>query len=286
MIHREKDYNNPPLKLIHSKWDMLKESLLVEKHFHNVKPECYRDSTIEELSDLYKNKCAICERKRGTELQVDHYRPKKPRLNRENNKYNQPGYYWLAYCWSNLIPLCSKCNNIKSNKFPLMNWKEIKRIDSHENTKTISGFKPNNLDWLQKYELPLLINPEYEKEPEKHFSFKSDGKIVGRTEDGNETINLCGLNRKDLIRERLELRQKYIIAIKSAFDDFNKNRDASELKGELRSTFKKIKLQTDKDEEHSLYHTFIYKYFDYFISSKLPTNLREKTTKYFNDFKI
>ena len=99
MIHRKKEFNEPPPDLIHPKWDLLKERLLEEKHEHKVKSECYRDTTIEPLIEIYKNKCAVCERERGTELQVDHYRPKKPRL-RGEMKYRQSGYFWLAFCLS------------------------------------------------------------------------------------------------------------------------------------------------------------------------------------------
>lgn len=284
MVPRNKDELTPPPALMDPKWDSLKLNLLLEKHSHEAKPECYGQTTRESLCDLYKNKCAFCERSRGTELQVDHYRPKKARNNNTNQHYNQPGYYWLCYEWSNLIPLCSRCNQIKSNKFPLMVWSEVNRISDHLNANSLPTFLPYDLKWLQGHEKPFLINPEYEKNPEKHFIFKSDGTIDGRTEQGVETINICGLNRRDLRRERLELRQIYVNEIKEAFDDFSNNKDESELRGALKSTFKRIKISTDPDAPHSLFHVFIYKYFDYFIGRKLPISIRDKAIKYFQDF--
>jgi hypothetical protein len=284
MVHRDKDFGSPPAALIDDKWNDLKASLLIEKSTHEVKSSCYRDSTIDALMILYKNKCAICERDRGTELQVDHYRPKKPRNNQTQIKYNQLGYYWLAYTWSNLLPLCSKCNGNKSNKFPLLGWSDLNRISDHNNVSGLNPFAPSDLNWLQQKEQPLIVNPEYDKLPERHFSFKSNGKIVGRTPEGIETINVCQLNRKDLIRERLKIRKDYTIAIKSAFDDFIKNKNQSELKGELSATFKLIKLNCHKDAGHSYFNLFLFKYYDYFISSKLPTNLRSLSTNYFNQF--
>jgi hypothetical protein len=286
MIFRYKDIASPPQELSNPKWDVLKQEALVKQASHEANTTCYRDTTIDELMKLYHNKCAICERDRGTELQVDHYRPKKPRDNKTNTEYNQPGYYWLAYEWSNLIPLCSKCNQKKSNKFPLAGWNHKNRIINHIDTLGILGFAPYSIAWLQYYEKPLLINPECDLTPERHFSIKRDGKMIGRTEEGIETIIICDLNRKDLRRERLKIRAKYVNGIKTAFDDFAINNDISELKGELKGVFKRIKRNCHIDEPHSFYHVYLYQYFDYFIDSKLPMNLKGQATKYFNDFKI
>lgn len=286
MVYREKIILNPPAGLIDSKWNTLKANLLIEMHSHEVNTSCYRDKTLEELTLLYKNKCAICERDRGYELQVDHYRPKKTRNNKTDIKYNQPGYYWLAYEWSNLIPLCSKCNGNKSNKFPLMVWVETNRISSHKNVGKIPGFNAYDINWLQSYEKPFMINPEIETKPGRHFVFQKDGKIKGRTPEGTETINICKLNSNDLKRERLKTRQKYVIGIKSAFADFTTSNDKSELKGELKAIFKMIESNCHEDEPFSLFNVFIYNYFDYFIGTKLPIEIRIKAVEYFNQFKL
>jgi len=286
MVHRNKNLTSPPPELMNSKWNTIKHDLLVNKHNHEAKSECYRDTTLSYLTELYKNKCAICERERGMELQVDHFRPKKQRNNKTEIKYNQPGYYWLAYEWFNLIPLCSYCNINKSNKFPLSTWDNTNRISDHLNIHTIAGFNSYNLNWLQKHENPLLINPEYEIHPERHFSFRIDGRIIGQTDEGVETINICKLNRKDLKRERIEIRFRFVNDIKSALKDFDDHRDNAELKGELKSIFKRIKLNCHQNSAHSLYHIFLYTYFDYFIVSKIPQDLRDLVTNYFNDYKI
>jgi len=283
MVHRQKNFSLPPKELIDTQWDALKADLLVSTDLHNVKVACYRDTTINALMSLYKDKCAICERSRGTELQVDHYRPKKPRDFQTGVQYNQPGYYWLCYEWSNLIPLCSKCNGNKSNKFPLNTWDETNRV-SNNNVKGLNPFEPYSLDWLQNQELPLMINPEYDKQPERHFTFHSNGNIVGRTDEGSETIKICELNRKDLVRERLKIRQDYVNSIKEALDDFSTHRNKNILKGELNAVFKIIKFNCHIDQAHSYYNLFIYKYYSYFIDSKLPANLKGLTTTYFNQF--
>lgn len=286
MVHRKKDFSRPPSGLVDSKWDTLKSNLLVEQHNHNVNDACYRDTTIEALSLLYNDKCSVCERQRGTELQVDHYRAKKTRNHKTNIHYNQPGYYWLAYTWSNLLPLCSKCNNNKSNKFPLAGWTHTNRVTSHINTSGLSPFLPYDLNWLQNRESPLIINPEHETNPEKHFVFLKDGSIKGRTPEGIETINVFQLNRKDLRRERIKIRQDYVIAIKEAFDDFSNHKNADQFKGELIATFRRIKRNIHIDEAHSLYHVFMYKYFNYFVATFFPeTTLKPIVIKYFEYFK-
>ncbi len=149
----------------------------------------------------------------------------------------------------------------------------------------LNPFSPYDLDWLQSQESPLMINPELDKLPERHFSFNRNGKIVGRTAEGVETINICMLNRKGLIRERLKIREDYVNSIKSALADYGTHNSNDLLEGELSGTFKLMKKNCHQDEGHSLYHIFIYKYFDYFIDTKLPTNLRGVATKYFYKFR-
>lgn len=286
MVYRDKNTIATPANLLDSKWDALRADLLLTKHLHEVKSSCYRDTTLEELKTLYKNKCAICERDRGYELQIDHYRPKKTRLNLTDTKYNQPGYYWLAYEWSNLIPLCSKCNGNKSNKFPLTTWLETNRISNHLNINEIIGFNSYDINWLQHYEKPLIVNPETEIAPSKHFMFQRDCKMIGRTDEGKETIIIYKLNSNDLKRERLKIRQNYVNDIKSALVDFTRSNKNEELSGELKGIFKRMMRNCHHDQPFSLFHVFLYKYFDNFIDSKLPINLRGIAVKYFNEFKL
>ena len=286
MVYRYKILNSPPTALLDPKWDILKSNLLIEKNTHDSKSSCYRDTTLNKLLDLYKNKCAICERSRGEELEVDHYRPYKKRCNTTGEiKYNQPGYYWLTYEWSNLIPLCSKCNNHKSNKFPLREFLEINRVDSHLNT-LIVDFNPYDGDWLQQFEKPLIVNPEKEKNPENNFSIHKNGKYIGRTDNGAETILICKLNRNDLIRERQKVRYDIIANINFSVAEFEINRNECELKGSLKNIFRNIYINCHKDAEFSLLFIYIYKFFDYFISSGLDANIRSKITKYFEDYKF
>ena len=41
---------------------------------------------------------------------VEHFRPKAGYRQRPEDPLVQPGYYWLAYEWSNLLFCCQLCN--------------------------------------------------------------------------------------------------------------------------------------------------------------------------------
>ncbi len=282
MVSRVKS-SIPPMGLVDVKWDDIKADVLVTQNDHIVNKKCYRDSTIEELISLYKNKCAVCERDRGIELQVDHFRPQKARTYTKNPQYNNPGYYWLTYEWSNLIPLCSKCNQEKSNKFPLA--VSGNRISSHLNTQSLNPFSPYDINWLKSVEIPLILNPETETNISKHFIFDKNGKMRGRTNFGNETILVFKLNRRDLRRKRIGIRNIIVDEIILSFDRFLEHRNNSRLKGSLETIFNRIVQGTYVDHELSLFYTFIFKYFDYFIGTKLITVLRAKTLDYFIEYK-
>ncbi len=194
MVYVEKDYAKPPIGLIDNKWKELKQLVLIEKNSHSARSECYRDTTLKELTNLYSNKCACCERSRGEELQVDHYRPRKARNYQSNTEYNHNGYYWLTYEWNNLILLCSSCNNGKSNYFPLRD--NSKRISDHSHQHA------NDIVQLQNYENPLFINPELDKSPGLHFRYLPSGKMEGSTIEGETMVQFYNLNSRTKIRDR------------------------------------------------------------------------------------
>jgi hypothetical protein len=66
------------------------------------------------LEKLFCDKCAYCESKitPGFAWEVEHFRPKKSVAERPDH----PGYYWLAYEWTNLLPSCTLCNQRRRDK--------------------------------------------------------------------------------------------------------------------------------------------------------------------------
>lgn len=177
------------------------------------------------LASIYQNTCAYCEAETlGPE--VDHYRPKGSV--QEDAKH--PGYYWLAYEWTNLLPVCPTCNKKKGTKFPI----KSKRIYSPK----IDGQKKLDRASLRadseylSSEKALLLHPEFDK-PEQEFDLDKNGKLIALSQRAHETIECIKLNERDTL----------CIARKKILDDF-----AAECKRLLHS------LLCELDEEEPLEH--------------------------------
>lgn len=285
MVSRSRNTTAPD-EFLDSKWNDLRKRCLIEREDHKPSPRLYRDLSLPFLRAIYHDKCAYCERSRGMELEVDHYRPSKPRIHKIDIKYNQPGYYWLTYEWSNLLPLCSRCNKAKSNKFPLMVWSEENRINSHVpiNPQTFEDI--SDLQKLNNIENPFLLHPEVALKLPSHFKFLNNGLVKGRTNQGKETILLLKLNRSDLVRERMQILMSLAEQLNFCMHQFAKQRQKERLKGALSLIFTGLVKSTHKDSPWSMYYTFIYNYFEYYLSSYMISNqIAYKIFDYFEEFK-
>ena len=91
----------------------------------------YNHETVKEALILAQHgKCCFCEMKIADEGDVEHFRPKSGYRQRTGDRLGRPGYYWLAYEWSNLLLACSSCNQrFKRNLFPLADPSQ--RAESH-----------------------------------------------------------------------------------------------------------------------------------------------------------
>ena len=140
------------------------------------------------LEDIYHCKCAYCETNITVSgySHVEHYRPKNE-------------YYWLAYSWDNLLLSCPKCNTNKGIKFPI-------KADKAEKEIPLSNlhFKTSEYD---NQERPLIVNPEQKTQDyfDENLSFDINAKINGKTEELQETIKICDLNRKPLVNKRIKI---------------------------------------------------------------------------------
>jgi uncharacterized protein (TIGR02646 family) len=141
------------------------------------------------LRKAQHEKCAFCESKFShvNYGDVEHLRPKRGYKQSSRHRLRYPGYYWLAYEWSNLFYSCQLCNQrFKRNLFPLRN--PGKRARSHHHDI--------------REEKPLLVDPAA-VDPSQFVTFRNEyaeavkGNRVGRT-----TIAVLGLNRKELIEIR------------------------------------------------------------------------------------
>lgn len=137
-------------------------------------------------------KCAFCESKFGHVGygDVEHLRPKRGYKQNNRDRLQYPGYYWLAYEWSNLFYSCQLCNQrFKRNLFPLQNPRQRTRSHHHD----LSA------------ERPLLVDPAA-VDPSQFVTFPDEyARPVNGSAIGRETITVLGLNRKELIEVRRDL---------------------------------------------------------------------------------
>lgn len=141
------------------------------------------------LRELQHGKCCFCEDyiAHVEHGDVEHFRPKGGFQINENQPLQTPGYYWLAYDFSNLFYCCQICNQVyKKNYFPLAD--ESKRARSHKE------------ELLQ--EDSLLIHPEFD-DPTNFLTFVDEViKPLNGSEKGAETIKRAGLDRPELEDDR------------------------------------------------------------------------------------
>lgn len=183
------------------------------------------------IFDGFYGKCAYCEAKFIlTETgDVEHYRPKGAVTDEEDRRIMiarrgkrpiaHPGYYWLAYDWHNLLPSCSLCNRPsrprgglrigKGMRFPVLPSPELKY--GHARC-------PSDLP----KELPVFIHPVFE-DPLKHFSFDAQtGLLIDKTPRGKMCIDLLGLNREGLAKERRKIYLSVLAFIKTSIESIRK----------------------------------------------------------------
>lgn len=167
----------------------------------------YGHKTVKEaLIKAQHDKCFLCESKitHITFGDVEHFRPKAAYRQSVKEPLQKPGYYWLAYEWSNLFLACQLCNQLfKKNLFPLANPRARANSHRHKTTR----------------EKPLFIDPSIDN-PEEFISF--DKNIPCPTNDnprGKATIMDLGLTRERLNEKRLDRYKKleflYLIAYRT-----------------------------------------------------------------------
>lgn len=143
----------------------------------------------EALRAMHKGKCAFCESRlpQLTAGHVEHYRPKGEVQQDVDAASAKPGYYWLAYEWTNLLLACEWCNSrAKRRLFPLAD--PARRVRSHRGNLAA--------------ESPLLLNPA-EADPASHLEFVGEeikprnGSAIGKT-----SIRIYRLDDEGLTEER------------------------------------------------------------------------------------
>lgn len=173
-----------------------------EAQDHDARADVYgSDAVRAALEELFQGKCAYC----GVDItsgtwDVEHFRPK----GRVQERPDHPGYYWLAYEWSNLYAACQPCNQRRRDK---PTWGDptvgpsAGKLDQFPLTdeSTRAMVPGDDLD----AESRLLIDPCGD-DPEDYLRYEADGRIfpVNKAPKGEKSIEVYALNRKRLVTRR------------------------------------------------------------------------------------
>lgn len=243
---------------------------------------------VEALMGLYNDKCAYCETKEF-DPQIEHYRPK----NKVTGARKHPGYFWLAFEWSNLVSTCFDCNKIgkgKGNRFPLLGG-EANRLSTPPLSQNGSGLDVNELrpdhPQLSK-ERPYLLHPEFDI-PEICFAFDNEGLMSGIDAEGRgkETIKICNLNRKNLRYRRQKALEFFVIPIRNAMQAFDAGGfDNNQLLLFLKFTFQRFEDWGQPKEEYSLFGKFAFENFSSLVLTLLPKGYRAVIEEAFRRFQL
>jgi uncharacterized protein (TIGR02646 family) len=207
-----------------------------EAERHDPDGKVYGDPWVKAaLEKLFYDKCAYCETPLAapSDWDVEHYRPKKAVAERKDH----PGYYWLAYEWTNLYPSCQHCNQSRKDR---PRWDDPKtgptagKSDQFplEDEGTRAFLPTDDL----KREQRLLINP-CEDQPEDHFRYIVNGEIIAVAGDhqGETSIKVFHLHRSRL----REARQETIIGAVAFLKLIRKYQGNQEVTDDLWALFKK-----------------------------------------------
>ncbi|RIV22601.1 hypothetical protein DYU11_16460 [Fibrisoma montanum] len=149
-----------------------------------INSDIYGHLSVKELLIFEQHgKCCFCEADFTANGygDVEHFRPKAGFTKTLAGKLNRPGYYWLAYDWSNLFFSCQICNQrYKKNYFPLED--ETQRAKNH------------TFDY--EAEVCQLVHPSKDN-PEDHITFNRHVPVA-KDKRGKLSINGYGIDRPKL----------------------------------------------------------------------------------------
>lgn len=153
-------------------------------------PDVHIDIVKGPLWRLFYGKCAYCEIQfeNQEEMQIDRFRPKTGAMNLDGS-VSKDHYWWLAYEWENLFPICRQCKRYKGRRFPV----QRKRAEPELPVAQL------------EIERPLLLNPCLaDDEPEEALLFDTEGMVHANSKRGDIVIDVFNLNRSELVKDRAE----------------------------------------------------------------------------------
>lgn len=168
-------------------------------------------------------KCAYCESDFAHVMpkDIEHFRPKSEITSADATL--QPGYYWLAGEWENLLVSCADCNRARNHEVPgqpkkvkLGKETQFPLADEQRRVRSQAALAAED-------PVRLLLNPCVD-EPADHLTFDENGLIHARpdangTESamGRTSIAVYALQRKELVEKRLQA----LNAFRHQFDQLN-----------------------------------------------------------------
>jgi uncharacterized protein (TIGR02646 family) len=168
-------------------------------------------------------KCAYCESDFAHVMpkDIEHFRPKSEI--RAGDTTLQPGYYWLAGEWENLLVSCADCNRARNHEVPgqpkkvkLGKETQFPLSDEQRRVRAHGATDPED-------SVRLLLDPCVDN-PGEHLTFDEGGLIHSRPDaNGNESargttsIAVYALQRKELVEKRLQS----LNAFRHQFDQLN-----------------------------------------------------------------
>jgi uncharacterized protein (TIGR02646 family) len=180
------------------------------------------DEVKEALYTLFMGKCAYCESVYASSqpMDVEHWRPKGG-YEDDQGDLVQPGYYWLAAVWDNLLPSDIDCNRQRRQRITPLG---IELKQGKENQFPLESGSPRAAKPGEELaEKPLLLDP-CRDHPEEHFQFNDEAVILPRpialdqpSPRAQASIEVYALNRSDLVlarRERLLIIRQHMFVIR------------------------------------------------------------------------
>ena len=209
---------------------------------------------VQELQRLFHEKCAYCESNYAAigPVDVEHFRPK----GKVKEAPKHPGYWWLAAAWSNLLPSCRDCNQLRAQLafdagMTLEEFDRARRKEPDETSGKGNSFPVRGGNWIADEtsdlttEDPLLINPTL-RNPADHLEWVFDWdrtmylweapriaaavrpRLVNGEDDpyGKASIAVYGLNRAGLVRARMARIDEMRVLCKRVVKNMLRLRDA------------------------------------------------------------
>lgn len=222
----------------------------------------------EALFLYYMGKCAYCENVER-KAEIEHYRPKKEVANEPGH----PGYFWLCYEWTNLVPSCRYCNTEggKGNHFPILGTRVTDYPRLPDGSPDLTRFSAYHN--LLKSERPVLLHPEID-DPKKFFIFDSKGKVSGKDsmKRGEKTIEICNLNRDNLLVLRQTIIDEFTERIQDAFLLFlNEELTPNGLRTAMKRIFQRLEERQDAKRPFTLLAWYVFENFNKIFLPLLPT---------------